>query len=135
MLSRPAFVTPALALAGALLTAWLIKDNGQRLVLWGLLLWLLIESTEAVRHWKVHPWRQRAADLSLYALVGLLQLFGLALAGFGALVFYRALHDGKGIEIAGLGAVIVILAIFMIWLGFKEVQHLRPNRGGGSSYE
>lgn len=55
-LAQITFVTALAGLSAVLGIRW-IEDPLHRVILWGLLVWLLLESIEAVLFWNRHPWK------------------------------------------------------------------------------
>ena len=136
MLSTPIVANLAIAAFGPLRGAW--SDPLYRLVLWGLLIWLLFESIEAVLHWSRHPWVPRTAGLrgSLIrrALAGLNLLMAGTLAGLGLLMIFTALRSehGGGLRTGAAGVGALSFAVTAAWMVLTK---LWQREGAGPAAE
>jgi hypothetical protein len=135
MISRTSISTLAIAaaVAAVLCLTDLVPEARLRLVLWGLLIWLLVEAAEAREHWAVHRWapRTRALLRSLlsHALVGLTLVMAFLLAFLGAAILLGARRpDGEWLAAqAAFGLAVLLIAAGAILL--TALPELRKRRG------
>lgn len=135
MLSRIAIVAAFFGV-GAALEIWWITDTLQRVVVWGLLIWLLFESIEAVLSWDRHPWRSPALTFWLFlrdhALEALVIPVAFLLTGIGVALIYtvvgRKTESGLWMFVGLFAILAAIVAVMLVTPPYRP----RAGRHGSS---
>lgn len=126
-------ITIAVTLFGAIaaLGGWWATDTLQRVILWGLLIWLLFESIEAILSWDHHPWRSYAITLRSFlrdhASVALIVPLTFLLTGIGVALIFTVI--GRRTENAIwmlIGILVILAAVAAVGL---VIQPHRPRAG------
>ncbi len=128
-------ITIIVALAGmgaALGTRW-VEDPLHRVILWGLWIWLLLESVEAFLSWNQHPWRAHVLAiwslLKTQALAAMVLPMAFLLTGLGVSLIYTVVGRRSADDLWMLIGVLVILgAIAIATLAASKYSEKSPGR-------